>query len=261
MRLTGLKGQGCREVESWGVNVWCEAEGVGSRVRVLEASGASRRNFLPRSMGTGARSVWSQGRSRQHCQGDMGFAGRSPLRATITPHPTGLTHQWHQLPLLHDFRQHLAPGRARADLGPQEVPGGEVGVAVLLDNLLTLGALPRAGPACKRPPIQKPRKTGLPQGEDLPRSPSGGGPEPRVQPQAQAPTSACNEPPCFLPDPPALDSPTTKMILVFFSFSVGEKREAELGDPLDQEFKARPRSRPVRGRRQRDGHSSRSCPE
>lgn len=94
----------------------------------------------------------------QPCQCVMGFAGGHPLRATITPAPTplGPTHQWHQLPLLHDFRQHLAPGRARADLGPKEVPGGQVGVAVLLDNLLTLGALPRARPACKRPPVQKP---------------------------------------------------------------------------------------------------------
>lgn len=34
--------------------------------------------------------------------------------------------------------------------------------------------------------------------------------------------------PFLLPYPPALDSPTTKMILVFFSFSVGEKRGVEL---------------------------------
>lgn len=105
------------------------------------------------------------------------------------PHaPQGPTHQWHQLPLLHDFRQHLAPGRARADLGPQEVPGGEVGVAVLLDNLLTLGALPRAGPACKRPPHSEAPRNRAPAGTGSARGhPAKWGQSPGCSPRAQAP--------------------------------------------------------------------------
>lgn len=124
----------------------------------------------------------------------------TPLGATTISHPTGSTHQRHQLPLLHDLRQHLAPGRARADLGPQEVPGGEVGVAVLLDNLLTLGALPRAGPSCKRPPIQKPRETGPPPpAEDLTAPPCGGGQSPGGSPSPRLPATPVESLPAGCP--------------------------------------------------------------
>lgn len=65
-----------------------------------------------------------------------------------------------------------------------------------------------------------------------------------MPPQAQAPTDACKEPPRWPPSPPALDSPTTKMILVFFSFSVGEKRGAEFSHSLGKEHLGRDRPGP-----------------
>ena len=65
-----------------------------------------------------------------------------------------------------------------------------------------------------------------------------------MPPQAQAPTDACKEPPCWPPSPPASDSPTTKMILVFFSFSVGEKRGAEFSHSLGKQHLGRDRPGP-----------------
>lgn len=63
-----------------------------------------------------------------------------------------------------------------------------------------------------------------------------------MQPLALAPTRACEDTALLVLHPPALDSPTTKMILVFFSFSVGEKRGAELSHSLDKEPEKRPES-------------------
>lgn len=104
-----------------------------------------------------------------------------------------------------------------------------MGVAVLLDNLLTLGALPGAGPSCKRPPIQKPSEPPPACGGG--QSP-GGSPSPRL-PAAPVESLLLS----WLPGPPASDSPTTKMILVFFSFSGGQKRGAEFRDSLDKDLK------------------------
>ena len=118
-----------------------------------------------------------------------------------------------------------------------------MGVAVLLHDLLTLGALPRAGPACKRPPIQKPRETGPLQGQGVfPGHPERWGQSPGCPPGPGSHREAFEAAPFSLPHPPALDLPTTKMILVFFSFSVGEKRGAELGESLDKEPEAPLRS-------------------
>lgn len=50
-----------------------------------------------------------------------------------------------EVALLHDGVETLAPLRARADLLPQQVAGGEVGVAILLHDLVTLRPLPAPG--------------------------------------------------------------------------------------------------------------------
>lgn len=186
--MRGQKGRG-GGVESWREPGWHEAGGVrragpGGSWELLEGSFCQGQRGPSGSFGAG------EGQD-QPGQCVMGFAGWCPLGATIAPPPRapqGPTHQWHQLPLLHDFRQHLAPGRARADLGPQEVPGGEVGVAVLLDNLLTLGALPRAGPACKRPPHSEAPRNRAPAGTGSARGhPAKWGQSPGCSPRAQAP--------------------------------------------------------------------------
>ena len=55
----------------------------------------------------------------------------------------------------------------------------------------------------------------------------GGGQSPGCPPGPGSHRETFETAPFSLPYPPALDSPTTKMILVFFSFSAGEKRGAE----------------------------------
>ncbi len=60
------------------------------------------------------------------------------------------SHQWYKLSLLHDGLELFAPFRARSHLGTEQIPRWQVGVAVLHYNLLTLGALTRAGSTYKR---------------------------------------------------------------------------------------------------------------
>ena len=57
------------------------------------------------------------------------------------------TDQGHQVSLLHDGVKSLAPLGARLHLLPEQVPGGQVRVPVLGDDLVALGPLATTRPA------------------------------------------------------------------------------------------------------------------
>ena len=60
------------------------------------------------------------------------------------------TYQGHEVSSLHDGGEFLASVRAWCDLLPQQVPGGQVGEAVLLHDLLALRTLTATRAACYR---------------------------------------------------------------------------------------------------------------
>lgn len=108
--VRGQKGQGGGNPE--GLVVGGVGGGRGWQGRSWRLPGASGRNFLPRAVGT-LRSVQKQGRSWSAllvCHGLCWLVSTQGHHHPPTLTLPGPTHQWHQLPLLHDFRQHLSPG-------------------------------------------------------------------------------------------------------------------------------------------------------
>lgn len=57
-----------------------------------------------------------------------------------------VSHQRHQFTLLHDGLKLLPPLRARGHFSAEQVARGQVSVAILGHDFLTLGAFTRAGP-------------------------------------------------------------------------------------------------------------------